>query len=377
MSDEKIEKLKSKAAQLARGLIRRPLDVLFFDCTTLYFESFEEDSLKQPGYSKDAKFKESQVLLALLITPEGLPVGYELLPGATYEGHSLIPVVRRLRRQYELRKAVCVADRGMLSEDNLSALEEAGIHYIVGARLKQLPKSRQKLVLNEALYRPYGKDGTSMQEIDLHGRRLIVCRSQRRAEKDRHDRQRALNKLIKKLGGSRSPRALINHCGYKRYLRIEGDAEVAVDQDKIAQSQKWDGLYGVATSLKDEEASAVLSHYRGLWQIEETFRISKHDLRIRPIFHWTPARVRAHIAVCFAALLLVRHMEYRTMVQYKKLSPEVIRHALVRVQYSILRHRKTQKALCNPFLHKPKPLRKLYAMMGMNYSTVPFELTER
>ena len=131
--------------------------MLLFDCTTLYFESFEPDRLWQPGYSKDGKFRETQVLLALMVTMEGLPVGYEVLPGASFEGHSLVPTLRRLRRAHDLRRVVCVADRGMTGEDNMAAMEAEGMHFIVGAKLKQLPGKRKAEILDAWRFRRAGR----------------------------------------------------------------------------------------------------------------------------------------------------------------------------------------------------------------------------
>ena len=121
--------------------------MLLFDCTTLYFESVQEDALRQTGYSKDGKFKESQVVLALAVTGDGLPLSYEVFPGSCYEGHTLIPVLREMQQRQKLNQVICVADRGMMSRANMTALEEAGLHYIVGGRLRQLPHAVQKAQL--------------------------------------------------------------------------------------------------------------------------------------------------------------------------------------------------------------------------------------
>ena len=128
LDDNTISRLQTMTCEGTRSLLPSALDVLFFDCTTLYFESFKEDELKQNGYSKDCKFNQHhinqpQVLLALLVTREGLPVGYKVFPGATLEGHSpshnLISVLQELQARYDVRKMLFVADRGMLNEDNL------------------------------------------------------------------------------------------------------------------------------------------------------------------------------------------------------------------------------------------------------------------
>ena len=243
LDESRIKRLNTLAGQQAQAFLGRPLTVLFFDCTTLYFESFTEDELKQKGYSKDAKFNECQVLLALLVTEAGLTVHYEVLPGATFEEHSLVPVVRSLQAKYDVQQVVCVADRGMLSEANLQALEEAGIHYIVGAKLTQLPKTQQARILDDTHYQPLGDDGGRVLSFPHQSRRVLVRYSPVRAEKDRHDRHTAITKLLKKLAKSNNPKDLLNNYGYKKYLQVKGETELGIDQDKVEQAQRWDGLH--------------------------------------------------------------------------------------------------------------------------------------
>ena len=177
----RVERLQRLSGAAAESLLAEPLDLLFFDCTTLYFESFVADELKQPGYSKDAKFKESQVLLALVVTPRGLPVSYEVLPGSSFEGHSLLPVIERMRRRHTLRRVVIVADRGMLSEENLKALESVEAHYIVGARLRKLPKSVRAQLLDSSRYRASAQGEGRLMELYHRGRRVVVRYSSVRA----------------------------------------------------------------------------------------------------------------------------------------------------------------------------------------------------
>ncbi len=366
-----IERLNTLAETQARALLGGPLRVLFFDCTTLYFESFTDDDLKQPGYSKDAKFKECQVLLALAVTDTGLPVRYTVLPGATFEGHSLIPVVKALQTDCRAEDAVIVADRGLLSEANLSALENAGLHYIVGARLKSLPHALQTQVLDEDRYETL-TDGDRLRVLDLphNTRRLVVGCSPVRAEKDRKDRDQAIAKLRKKLAKSNNPKDLLNNYGYKKYLQVNGESTLSVNPDKIAQAQRWDGLHGVITNLP---ATTILSQYRGLWQVEDTFRVSKHDLKVRPIYHWTPKRIEAHIAIAFMSLLCVRHLQYRMTLQARPVSPDVIRNALVHVQHSVLEHTQTHRRYVIPSAVN-ETSRQLYKVMGLTHATTPYEL---
>ena len=372
---KRIAHLNTLAGEQARALAGGTLQVLFFDCTTLYFESFTEDDLKQPGYSKDAKFTECQVLLALAVTETGLPVRYTVLPGATFEGHSLIPVVNALQTDCQAEEAVVVADRGLLSEANLTALEEAGLHYIVGARLKALPQDLQTRVLDASGYETLNDgDGARVRELAHNTRRLVVSCSPVRAEKDRRDRDKALHKLRKKLARSNNPKDLLNNYGYKKYLKVEGRSTLSVNPDKIAEAQRWDGLHGVVTNLpKATTTTTILNQYRGLWQVEDTFRVSKHDLKVRPIYHWTPRRVQAHIAIAFMSLLCVRHLQYRMALQARPVSPEVIANALTHVQHSVLEHKQTNRRYVIPSAISEVG-RQLYKVMGLNHSTTPYEL---
>ena len=373
LDDNTISRLQTMTCEGTRSLLPGALDVLFFDCTTLYFESFKEDELKQNGYSKDCKFNQPQVLLALLVTREGLPVGYEVFPGATFEGHSLISVLKTMQARYDVRKMIFVADRGMLNEDNLHALDEAGAYYIVGAKLKQLPSALQTKVLDKSAYQALDKGASSAAELTHKKRRLIVSHCPKRADKDQHDRQKSVDRLIKKIGKSQNPKSLLNNYGYKKFLIIKGKTSLSINQDKIAAESRWDGLHGVITNLPDTPHQEVLSHYRGLWQVEESFRITKHDLKVRPIYHWTPSRVRAHIAISFMAFACIRQLMYRIKLQHKALSPEVIRNALIHVQHSVLKHKRTNKRYVIPSTIDPQA-KKIYAVMGLKATTTAYPL---
>ena len=134
----------------------------------------------------------------------------------------------------------------------------------------------------------------------------------------------------------------------------------------------WDGLHGIITN-SDLSPQEALRQYRGLWQVEESFRINKHDLKIRPIFHWTPSRIKAHLALSFMSFACVRHLEYRISLQYKKMSSDAIRNSLIRIQASILKDRDS-----NRYVVPSKPDQdaiKIYQLMGLRYSATPFRLS--
>ena len=288
--------------------------------------------------------------------------------------------LKQLKKDYQLNQVIFVADRGMLSEENLIFLENEGFNYIVEARIRNLSQEAQRQILDESNYinckniDGINRIATFKQE---NNRKFVIHYSGKRAIKDKHDREKAIEKLLKKLSkNKKDPKILLNNYGYKKYLTIKGTTELTVNQDKVAQDAKWDGLHGVITNISDISnisAEAILNHYRGLWQIEECFRINKHDLKIRPIYHWTPQRIRAHIAMTFMAFTCVRHLEYRVALQHKKLSPEAIRRELIHVQLSFLKHQQTGKRYCVPsnITHE---VRKIYQVMGIKISTTPFEL---
>lgn len=344
------KRVQQCALNMALKLSGNKVRVLFYDATTLYFESFIEDELKQNGYSKDMKFNQAQVLLAVYITENGLPVGYELFPGAMFEGHTLIPVLKKLKERYQLEEVVFVADRGLFNEENLSFLEENGIRYIVGARIKNVAKKLQNEILDLNNYQV--ASGKNEQRVALfaygEGRQLIVNYQRKRASKDSYERQKAIEKLKKKLAKSSDPKSLINNYGYKKYIEIKGDTKIHVNEDKIKKDSRWDGLQGVITNIPDPIPEQILMHYRNLWRIEECFRINKHDLKIRPIYHWKPQRIKAHIAIAFMAFVCVRYLEYRLAIQSQKLSPKKIKEALLDVQGSVILDKKSGQQFILP-----------------------------
>jgi transposase len=377
LDENKIEKIKSLTFENTRQLYAKEISVLFYDCTTLYFESFTEDELKEYGYSKDHKFNQSQVLLALLVTTDGLPVGYEVFNGSMFEGNTLETILKKVKKQYRIERAVFVADSGLLSKENIEKLQESGIEYIVGARLKSLSKQWQDTILdNRNHIKEQNKEDVlrySSFKYDSN-RTLIVSHSLKRAEKDRHDREKAIARLQSRLSKSSDIKSLISNYGYKKYIKSTGVSKVEVNLEKVNQDAQWDGLHGVYTNIPNADPKEILAHYRGLWQIEESFRINKHDLKMRPIFHWSPPRIKAHLAICYMAFSLVRTLQNIIRKQYQMLSPEVIKDELVHLQASILKHQITEDRYVVP--SKPgKHAVEIYKILGLQYQTVPFKLT--
>lgn len=375
---QKLQNLSLNHTQQTLAFFQESIDILFYDATTLYFESFTQDDLKQNGYSKDCKFNQPQVVLCLFVTTHGLPIGYEVFPGSTYEGHTLLTSLESLKNRFSIRNLVFVADSGLLNTDNLDALEKAGYTYIVGARLKNLTAALQDKVTDSTRYTQLCENMRTQtielsKEEDEKKKFLIVSHSQKRAFKDSHDRAKAIESLRKKMSKSSNPSSLISNYGYKKYLKIKGKAEVVLDEEKLLEQEKWDGLHGVITNSTTFKPQDIINHYKGLWQVEETFRVTKNDLKIRPIYHWTPSRIRAHIALCYMALCCVRHLEYRVSKNYEKLSPEVIRETLMSVQASVLRHKPSGQRYLLPSSTRPHAL-KIYHVMGLKLASQPIPI---
>lgn len=373
LNDEAIEKLNNLMYQHTLSLFQGKLDVIFFDCTTIYFETFREDMFRRNGYSKDMKFNQPQVLLALMVTKEGLPVGYKAFSGDTFEGHTLIPALKELKRKYNLDKVVYVADAGMLNKDNLAELEtlhDNGFEFIVGARLKSVQKELQKKITNMANYEEV-TDEYKVARFDYRGRKLVVSYNCERARKDARDREKAIEKLRQKLNRNKNPKEYLSNYGYKKYLKVTGKSTFSLDEEKIELDSRWDGLHGVVTNSKNLSNTDVIAQYANLWQVEESFRVTKHDLRIRPVFHWKSSRVKAHMAISFAAYALVRHLEYRVRLQYKKLSPEKIRQHLSSVQTSILFNKKKRIRYGLPSRISLEA-RKIYQVMNIRRNITPY-----
>jgi transposase len=372
---ENEDHIKQCIAQSTKSLFKEEVDVLFFDVTTLYFESFDKDELRDFGFSKDCKFKETQIVLSLVTTKHGLPVSYEIFPGNMYEGHTLIKMVERLKQEYCVNNITLVADRAMFTENNLSSMEDIDISYIVAAKLKTLPKELKKQILETDFKADVVNNELHwIKEFDYKGRRLVVSYSSKRAKKDAADRQRLIDRLLKKVKDKKIKlKDLIPNYGTKKFISINS-GEATINQDKIEIDSQWDGLHGVISNDQSKNPAQLLSRYKDLWQIEEAFRVSKHDLKMRPIYHWSSKRISAHIAICFLALTLIKQAVYRIGLQQKNMSFEQIRNELLHAQSSIVKDITTNRKFIIPS-HVTVNQQKIYHVFGLKRSGVPFEIS--
>jgi transposase len=323
-----INVLQDKVAKYNSALLEGEIKVLFYDATTLYFESFSEDELKKLGYSKDCKFNQPQVILTLLVTEEGLPLGYQVFPGNTYEGHTLISAMEYWKTKFPAVNFVLVADSGMLNNINLENLEQKQINYIVCARIKSLPKTTKDKVL---AFKDTTSESDCYSELKFKSRRLIVSYKRSRASRDYYNREKTVKKLKDKLKKSKHPSSLISNYGYKKYICVEANNAISLNDSKIENDAHWDGLHGVITNLNDSTPEEIYKKYSGLWQIEDAFRVNKSDLKIRPIFHWTPARVQAHIAISYMAYSCYKAVQFKVNKAGLNLSHRKIKEHLLNV----------------------------------------------
>ncbi len=316
------------------------VDVLLFDVTTLYIESQKPDGLREFGYSKDHKIGETQLVLALATTQEGLPVGYTLFSGRTAEPKTLLQCIEEWKQFISIDNVIIVADRAMMSDVNLQTMEQANIRYIVAAKLKQLPQSLKKQILdrkNEQVGM-VGNDSIRFREYTHQERRLIVSHSESRAAKDRGDRERLLYRLREKIlaEGKAETRKLVTNRGYLKFLENEQKGFVSLNEEKIAEESLWDGLHGIITNDKETSAVDLMSRYRQLWVIEESFRLNKHTLAMRPIYHFKQKRVKAHILICYLAFATVRYVQNQLCSHDPSFTIDRVREELACVESSIL-----------------------------------------
>lgn len=393
----KIPKLAELTMADARKLFDDKIDVVFFDVTTLYFESVEEDELRSFGYSKDQKFHSTQVVLALAVTGEGLPIGYKLFPGNTAETRTLIACLDEWKQHIPIGRVVFVADRAMFNAGNLSALDKAGYEFVVAATLRRMNKDMTEKILDKEGFSPLetsskGSKNRTLLKIIEHSMivtkgnkkkgtedefvngRLVITHSTERAAKDKKDRDRILEKMKSLLGPKSETEAdkLVSNKGYLKYAKFEGKKPTSIDNDKVEKDARWDGIHGLFTNARLTPAE-TLGYYRQLWTIEATFRVSKSDIEMRPIYHFKKERIHAHIAICFMALYLVRKLQLLLARKNIHVSAEKIQEELHLVQASHVIDRATGFRFKLP--SKVSDVAKaIYGALGLKRSTTPSAL---
>lgn len=286
-----------------RKILGGNIGLLFYDVTTLYFETTPKDDMRQTGFSKDGKTSEAQVVLGLLVSQDGYPLSYSIFNGSQYEGYTMVPIVDDFVQRFSLKDFIIVADSGLMSAKNIKLLRSAGYKYIVGARIKT-----EKIELREWIMSLEKKNGAVYEYHKNDGDKLVVSYSASRAVKDARNRDKGVARLEKAYSSGRLTKDKINKRGYNKFLEISKDVQVAISQEKITEDEKWDGLKGYITNTS-LDAEEVVTQYHGLWVVERAFRISKGHLEMRPIFHFTERRIEAHVCICFIAYKVYKELE--------------------------------------------------------------------
>jgi transposase len=319
-----LDKLQSKQKQKVQDIsylhtlqvLDNKISILFYDVTTLYFETEQEDELRKTGFSKDGKHQHPQIVLGLLVSVGGYPLAYEMFEGNKYEGHTMLPIINSFKSTYNLENLVVIADSGLMSTANMEELQTKGYQYIIGARIKNETKAIQEKILAASLI-----NGESMEIEKDERTKIIISYSEARAKKDAANRKRGLEKLERSIVKGRLTKQNINNRGYNKYLKLDGEVKLTINKEKYEADGKWNGLKGYITNTllsKDD----IIENYKQLWKIEKAFRISKTDLRIRPIYHRLKRRIEAHICICFCAYKIYKELERQLDIKKADMSPE-------------------------------------------------------
>ena len=301
--DSQKDEVQRISVEHTRKILGGNVGLMFYDVTTLYFESGNKDALREPGFSKDGKTAESQIVLGLLVSRDGYPLSYSIFNGSQYEGYTMIPVIDDFVHRFSLSDFVVVADAGLMSKRNIKLMEDAGYKYIIGARIHT-----ESTALNGWILRQDRKNGKYREHTYGKNGRLILGFSEDRAKKDAYNREKGVQRLRKAYASGKITKASVNKRGYNKFLEISKDVDVIISEEKIKEDAQWDGLKGYITNTS-LAPSEVVEQYHGLWVVERAFRVTKGNLEARPIFHFTEKRIEAHICICFIAYKVYKELE--------------------------------------------------------------------
>jgi len=344
------EEIKTQIEQCVfehtKEIMNGTITATFYDVTTLYFESESEDDLRRIGFSKEGKLARPQILLGLFTTLEGYPLSFEIYEGNKYEGHTLIDILQKFQTRFQLgKKPIVVADRGMLTHANIAFLENNGYKYILAYKIKNIDNALKERIANLTFVDdgtihtlelqkeiPY-KDGEKKQILKIK-QKLILSYSTKRAKKDKRTREKALKKIEDRLSKKNITKSDLKLSYYAKYLDIDDKCTIKykLNQNKVMQDERLDGIKGFATNDFSLNANDVIAHYQNQYDVERAFRISKTDLRIRPIYHRVEERIKAHVLISFVSYAVYKEFERRLKlhdIQFKfsqKLLRKIIEH---------------------------------------------------
>jgi len=335
-------------------LLNLEVDVIFFDTTSTYFEvEVDEDAgdeeeqagegpLRRLGHSKDYRPDLPQVVIGLAVTREGIPVRVWVWPGNAND-QTLVEQVKADLAGWRLGRAIYVVDSGFSGRDNLRRLRSAGGHYIAGMKLRSGMAQTEAALSRQGRYRQI-RDNLRVKEVRVGSgeaaERYVVCHNPSEAERDRARRKARIERIERELARLKAQRerastkqereahargecALRDHPTLSRYLRQTKSGRLLLDRAKIAAEERLDGKYLLATSDPSLSAEDVALGYKQLIEAERSFRDLKGTLLLRPVFHRKDERIRAHVLICFLALVIVRVAETRTGETWRTIRAEL------------------------------------------------------
>jgi transposase len=293
------------------------VELVFFDTTSLYFEG-QGGEIGKRGHNKDHRPDLKQMVVGMAVDVEGCPICCEMWPGNTADVTTLVPMVKRMRERFRLREITVVADRGMVSQKTLEALEgsDPPVGYIMGVRMRRQKEinlsvlGSRKQWLESVPERSNAKDPAPLKikEVWVENRRYVVCLNEEERRKDAHDREAIVAHLKEQL--RQGDKSLVGNKGYRRYLKVQGDHHFAIDEKQIKTEARYDGLWVLRTNTL-YNAETVAHVYKALWTVEDIIRTTKSIMDTRPIYHRCNETIRGHVFCSFLALLLKTDLERR------------------------------------------------------------------
>ena len=294
------------------------LEIVFFDTTSLYFEGDGGKEIGRRGHSKDSRPDLRQMVVGAILDSEGRPICCELWPGNVTDVKTLVPVVERLKKRFGISSLCIVADRGMISKAVIEQLEkeEIQVKYILGVRMrkdKNLYPEAFKITEDFIEITPprrRSKDPSPLKvkEQNIEGKHYIFCYNEEQARKDAYDRETILESLKEKL--KENDKNLVGNKGYRKYIKASEEEHFCLDEKKIDEESRYDGLW-VLTSNLDAKPEEIALRYKELWKVENVFRSIKSVLSTRPIYHKCDDAIRGHVFCSFLALKLLKELENR------------------------------------------------------------------
>mgnify|MGYP001584716187 FL=1 len=349
--DKGVKEIFQKALiNFARKDLNDNLRLVFYDVTTLYFESVVKQGLRNFGFSKDNKNTTTQIVVGLVVNNQGFPLYFDIFDGSTFEGHTFLPIVKNVQKLLDCSELVVVADAAMLSQVNINSLITSKLSFVVGARLANLPHS-----LIESISSQLNKQDGALATFDYKNQRLICQFSGKRATKDKSDR---LKQLDKAKIAVKSPSKL---AGRFRFLKT-GTTKASLNLDLISKAEKLEGIKGYLTNTNLPE-TLVIDHYHNLWQVENSFKITKSDLAARPIFHRLDDTIKAHLVIVFAGLAVTKYIEINSKLSIKR----VLKIANKLLTHTVTNTRTGENKLLETTIKNPVLIEKINLLKSLGH----------